>query len=296
LLAIIRIMPNSLFQKVAIIGPGLVGGSIGMAILKRHLADEVIGIGRNAQSLAAAKKVGAVTSTTTDLAAGVAGSDLIVVCTPVDSIAEQVLAVASNVSSAAKPVLITDAGSTKAKIVSELDQHQHESIWPANVRFIGSHPIAGNEKRGAEHGSPDLFVGRTVIVTPTELSAADDLEQIKQFWLALEANVVSLSPEEHDIAMAAVSHVPHLLASAIAGQTPERYVSLSGAGWQDTTRIAAGDATLWRQILLANRTNVLAHLDRFEQQLAEFRAALETGEAERLEQLLTEAKRIRDTL
>jgi prephenate dehydrogenase len=289
-------MPAFPYQKVTIIGPGLIGGSLGMAILSRRLAKEVVGVGRNPKSLAVAESAGAVTSTSTDLATGVAEADLIVICTPVDSIVDQVLAVVSHIANSSKPVLITDAGSTKAEIVSRLDQHQAISTWPANVRFIGSHPIAGNEKRGAEHGSPDLFEGRVAVVTPTEATAANDLEQIKQFWLALGATVVSLSAVEHDIAMASVSHLPHLLASAIASQTPERYVSLSGTGWQDTTRIAAGDAALWRQILLANRTNVLASLDRFEQQLAEFRAALEAGEPKRLEQLLTEAKRIRDTL
>jgi prephenate dehydrogenase len=302
-------MPSPTYKKIAIVGVGLIGASIGMAVRKRRLAKEVAGIGRRAASLAAAKKVGAVTVATTNLAKGVDGADLVVVCTPVDGIVEHVQAVASVLQGGTSVregstrsrreayecgVLVTDVGSTKAEIVRQIDMAQRDSTWPANVRFIGSHPIAGNEKRGPKHGSADLFVERTVIITPTGDAKREDVRRVKQFWLALGAKVVTLSPAEHDMAVAAVSHLPHLLASAIAGATPARYVGFSGSGWLDTTRIASGDPALWRQILLANRNNVLDALKTFDEQWNEFRKALEAADATALERLLAQAKQIRD--
>ena len=288
-------MPKPSFNKAAIVGVGLIGGSIGMAILKRRLAKEVVGVGRRTTSLAAAKRFKAVTSATTNLEKGVADAELVFVCTPVGGIVDQVKAV-GRIGNPSHRVLITDVGSTKAKIVRQLDEAGREATWPTNVRFIGSHPIAGNEKRGPQHGSADLFVDRTVVITPTEHSLRDDVRRLKQFWSSLGARVIVMTPEEHDTAMAAVSHLPHLLASAIAGATPGQYVSLSGSGWHDTTRIAAGDASLWRQILLANRKNVLDALQGFDKRLAAFRKALEAGDEATLERLLSEAKKIRDAV
>lgn len=298
-------MPQ-LWRKVAIVGVGLIGGSVGLSLLKRKLAGEVVGVGRRSSSLVAARRTGAVTATTTQLAKGVEGADLVVVCTPVENIVEQVRAVAQaftrktatagTKSSKNSDVLVTDAGSTKFEIVRQLDALQRDSAWPGRVQFLGSHPIAGNEKRGAQHGSADLFVGRTVVITPTETSAPAEARKLKQFWTALGARVVSMTPEAHDLAMARISHMPHLVASAIAGATPDRYVSLSGTGWQDTTRIAAGDPTLWRQILLANRENVLQAIDGFNQRLNDFRNALATSDVATLERLLAEAKKIRDAV
>ncbi len=286
-------MASPTWNKVAIVGVGLIGGSIGMAVLKRRLAKEVVGIGRRPSSLGAAKRVNAVTTTTTNLAKGVRDAELVVVCTPVEDIVEHVRAV-GRIFNPSHKVLITDVGSTKAEIAHQLEKSQQTSGWPPDLQFIGSHPIAGNEKRGPQHGSADLLVGRTVVITPSQQSPRAEVARLKKFWTSLGAEVVVMTPEEHDTAMAAVSHLPHLLASAIAGASPDRYVSLSGSGWQDTTRIAAGDPALWRQILLANRKNVLDALQRFENQLAAFRKALDSGDAKSLERLLLEAKRVRD--
>lgn len=311
-------MTRQAWNQVAIVGVGLIGGSIGMALLKRKLAKEVVGVGRHTANLKTAKRVGAVSSTTTDLAKGVANAEVIIVCTPVESIVEQVRAIGKilnlsrtesqiptkgkarrsteRIENPSGDVLITDAGSTKADIVRQLEAAEREPSWPKGVRFIGSHPVAGNEKRGAHHSSADLFEGRTVVITATENSPAGDVRRLKQFWSAIGAKVVAMTAEEHDAVMAGISHLPHLLASAIAAATPDRYVSLSGSGWQDTTRIAAGDPALWRQILLANRANVIASLKTFDQRLAAFRSALEAGDANALERLLAEAKQIRDAV
>jgi prephenate dehydrogenase len=271
------------WNKIAIVGVGLIGGSIGLALRKRRLAKEIVGIGRRAASLATAKRVGSITASSTNLAKGVADADLVVICTPVDCIVEQVQLVAS----AAPGALITDVGSTKANIVAGLDR---------TIRFIGSHPITGNEKRGPQHAAADLFVNRTVIITPSDDSRPGDVRQLKKLWSSLGAKVVSMSADEHDRVVAGISHLPHLLASAIAAATPDRYVTLSAGGWQDTTRIAAGDPALWRQILLANRDHLLTALDQFDERLAAFRSAVERQDAVALEQLLTAAKKIRDAV
>lgn len=284
-------MPIAKFHRIAIYGVGLLGGSLGLAIQKRRLAAEVIGIGRNATRLAAAKRLKAVTHTTTSLSKGIADCDLAIVCTPVERIVETV----QNMAEAAKgPLLITDVGSTKAAIAAELDALQQSPKWPPAVRFIGSHPIAGNEKQGAQHGSADLFVGRTVVVTPSETTKAADLRTLKRFWSALDARVTTLTPDEHDRAMAAVSHLPHLVASAIAAVTPARYLAFTGTGWKDTTRIAAGDPELWRQILHANRDHLQARLADFAVVITAVVQALQSDDPARLEQLLSAGKRIRD--
>jgi prephenate dehydrogenase len=284
-------MPTPKFRRIAIVGVGLLGGSLGLAILRRQLAAEVVGIGRNPARLAAAKRVKAITAGTTVLKKGLAGSDLAIVCTPVESIADTVRRIADV---AEQPILITDVGSTKQAITTELDRLQQSEAWPNRARFVGSHPIAGNEKSGVEHGSADLFAGKAVVITPSATTKPADVSAIKRFWIALDARVTILSPEEHDLAMAAISHLPHLLASAIAASTPERYLALSGAGWQDTTRIAAGDPALWQQILLSNRQNLLVNLASFEQGLAAFASALRSNDPTALKRLLADGKKIRD--
>lgn len=288
-------MSNLKFQQVAILGPGLIGGSIGMVLRERRLAEKIVGVGRNIDRLRAAQQVGALTEITTDLATGIRGAELVIICTPVDTIVDQVQLVAK-ASAPGQPLVITDVGSTKANVVNRLCEAQRSVGWPSDVTFVGSHPIAGNEKRGAEHGTANLFVDRTAIVTPAKDAPAAAVEFIEQFWQSLGAKTVVMSAEMHDEMAAAVSHLPHLLASAIAASTDERYVRFSGTGWQDTTRIAAGDPVLWRQILFSNQKNVLESLDRFLQTLSEFREALAAHDATRLELLLAEAKQVRDSI
>jgi len=281
------------WDQVAILGVGLIGGSLGLALLERKMAREVIGVGRRASTLKTAERIGAVTRTSLDCQSAVAGADLIVVCTPVAHVSEHVKAAAA---ACRKDCLITDVGSTKSQIVNEVEQAAAESSWPRGVRFLGSHPLAGAEKSGPEYASGDLFVGRVVIVTPSEKSTAADRESLKQFWTSVGAKVVEMSAAQHDDIIATTSHMPHLVASAVAAATPAEYVTLTARGWQDTTRIAAADPDLWVQIFMANAAPVLAALDRFEEMSARLRSAIERSDHAELKELLTQAKSIRDAV
>lgn len=280
-------------RSVTIVGVGLIGGSIGLALRQRNPAISVVGVGSRPATLETARQLGAISAIATNLQESVADSDLVVVCAPVDHIVEEVRKLALHCRPGA---LITDAGSTKAAIVSELSAAATDSNWPSEVRFVGSHPLAGNEKKGPLHARADLFTGRTVVITPTAASRPQDIRRLEDFWSGLGANVLQMPAEEHDSALAMTSHLPHLAAAAIAGATPERYVTLTAGGWQDTTRIAAGDPTLWRQIMLSNRENLLAALGQLTTLLNAWRVALEAQDATELERLLTEAKRIRDAV
>ncbi|MBX3415053.1 MAG: prephenate dehydrogenase/arogenate dehydrogenase family protein [Pirellulales bacterium] len=278
----------STWNSVAIVGVGLIGGSIGLALRHRRLADRVVGIGRREESLRVAKSRGAVTATTTSLATGVADAELVIVCTPVEQIAEHVRQTAEHCPSGA---LVTDAGSTKASIVGQLG-----GDLGRDVRFVGSHPLAGGEKSGPGEADADLFVQRVVVVTPDRHTRPQDREAISQFWTSLGARVVEMSPQAHDSAVATTSHLPHVVAAALAAAVPEENFAISAGGLRDTTRIAAGDVELWTQILLDNREPVLAALDAFDRSLAAFRAALEARDREQLKQALNQAKRKRDAL
>ncbi|HEV2972679.1 MAG TPA: prephenate dehydrogenase/arogenate dehydrogenase family protein [Pirellulales bacterium] len=277
-----------MWKTVTIVGVGLIGGSIGLALRERELAERVIGVGRRAASLRKAKSMGAVSATTLSLEQGVAEADVVVVCTPIAQIPEQIL----QASSACRPsALITDAGSTKATIVQILNGQ-----LPESVRFVGSHPLAGSEKSGPEAASADLFEGRIVVVTPGPTTREGVAADAADFWSALGATVFMMNPKDHDAALASTSHLPHLLASLLAGVTPRADLPLTATGWQDTTRIAAGDPELWAQILLDNKRNVLKSLARFEKTMQRAKTALERSDSKTLQRLLAEAKAIRDAV
>lgn len=278
-------------QRVAIVGVGLIGGSIGLALRSRGLAEEVVGVGRRPAVLEKAVAVGAIDRGTTNLVEGVAEADLVVVATPVGIIVDVVQAVAQ----VAPRASITDAGSTKAEICQAL-RSERDSSGLRPGRFVGSHPLAGGHRTGPEHASDDLFVGRTVVVTPEDDTPPGLVQRMTEFWESLGAEVTLLSPEEHDRALAATSHLPHLIASALAAATPEEWLQLAATGWADTTRIAAGDAELWTQIFSQNRVAVLDALRRFEHQLAALDSAIAAGDAAALASRLQEGKRIRDAL
>ena len=280
------------FDTVAIVGVGLMGGSIGLALRKERMARHVIGIGRRIEQLRLAENRGAVTEVTTDLRQGVASANLVVVCTPVGDVPEFVAAAAK----ACKPeTIITDVGSTKAVIVNACDKALADSkgLWAS---FVGSHPLAGSERTGVEFAREDLFQGRTTVITPTDDTRPAAAAKVEAFWQGLGSKVVRMTPPEHDISIAATSHLPHLVASALAAATPADLLTLTASGWADTTRIAAGDVDLWRQIFLDNRVNTLKALAPFETVLAELRQALEAADGAALARLLQQGKRIRDTV
>ncbi|HRX77777.1 MAG: prephenate dehydrogenase/arogenate dehydrogenase family protein [Planctomycetaceae bacterium] len=279
------------WETVTIVGVGLIGASIGLALRKRQLATTVVGVGRRASSLRKARQIGAVTSTTTDLSRGVRDAHLVIICTPVERIATLALEASQHCQPDA---IITDAGSTKLEIVRLVETGLKSSS--RQIAFVGSHPMAGSEKNGPEFGQANLFEGRVTVVTPSKQSKGDSVDEVERLWKLLGSKVVRMSPKDHDRSVAAISHMPHLVASAIAAATPPEELELASTGWLDTTRIASGDPELWRQILIQNRGGVLKSLDKFEKVLATFRQALERDQQEKLLQLLEAGKQRRDSL
>jgi prephenate dehydrogenase len=275
-----------LFEQITIVGVGLIGGSIGLATRARSAAGYVVGTGRDANNLAKAQALGAIDHGTTNLAEAVAGSDLIVVCTPVDRIASTILAAAPHCDPGA---IFTDGGSTKQNIVSAV-----AAKLPPHLAFVPAHPLAGSEKNGVEHARADLFENRLTILTPLEQDAA--AERVAAFWKALGCRIHVMSPEAHDQALAGTSHLPHAVAAAVSGITPIEWLPLSAGGFRDVTRIAGGDPELWTAIFRANRDAVLTALSRFTSRLDEFRRLLDTGDGAGLQRWLAEAKQVRDAL
>jgi prephenate dehydrogenase len=280
------------WDTVAIVGVGLIGGSIGLALRERKLAQRVIGIGRRKASLQRALACGCVSETTTSIGEGVRAADLVVVCSPIETIARHVAEAGQHMPEGS---IITDAGSTKAELVMRGEVALAER-FPRRMPFVGSHPIAGSERTGPEAARADLFDGRVVVVTESEISDHDVVDTVEEFWQSLGARVVRMSPADHDAALARTSHLPHLVAAALAAATPSELLELTGTGWHDSTRIAAGDVDLWRQILLANASPTLKALTDFETVLARFRAALAAADGAQLAALLEEGKRRRDAL
>jgi prephenate dehydrogenase len=275
-------------DTLVIVGVGLIGGSVGLAARERRTARRIIGVGRSAESLAAATRAGCIDEGSTDLVNAVANADMVLVCSPVDRIVDHIGAAAC----ACRPdTILTDAGSTKDTIVRALD-----GILPPGVQFVGGHPLAGSEKRGPEHARADLFADRLVILTPTPRTDALAVEKVEAFWKSLGGRILRLTPQDHDDALAITSHLPHLTAAAIANTLPEHLRSLTSTGFRDTTRVAAGDPDLWAAIFSQNRGAVLAALGRLEQRLTDYRHAIEHDDMTTLRKLLVEAKAVRDDL
>ncbi len=275
-------------QNVAIVGVGLIGGSIGLALKQRGLAKQIIGVGRRQQSLDRALACGAIGSATTDLAAGVADADVVIVATPVESVVEDVCRA---LAAAPAGALVTDVGSTKANICTAIADNEVDSSG-----FVGSHPLAGDHRSGPEHARGDLFDGKTVVVSPMETTPPETTERAEAFWKSLGTRVVQMPPEQHDRALATTSHLPHLVASALAASTPPEWLPLTATGWADTTRIAAADPKLWAQIFAQNTPSVVASLDCLIEQLQSARSSLVADDSTQIENFLHQAKRTRDAL
>ena len=274
-----------MFSKIAIIGTGLLGASIGMTVRRRRPDCRIVGIGRRRETLDAAKRIGAVDATSLSIADGVKGCDLVIVCTPVGHIAEQVLEAAQ---AADNSPIITDVGSTKQAICEAVETH---SPLPNGCRFLGSHPIAGSEKTGPEAASDMLFDKRTIVLTPTASTDVQTLDMLRNFWQTLGANVVCMSPEEHDRTLALTSHLPHVLSAILATVCDRKtYGEFCGTGYDGMTRLAEGSPNIWADILMTNRTALGIALDRFIQSSGELRAALETKDADAIRQFLANAR------
>ncbi len=281
-------MSDKELQQLTVIGVGLLGGSVGLAVKATDESVRVVGVGRRRSSLDRALAAGAIDRATLDTAEGVSGSDLVVLASPLGAYERHLSAMAPALSPAAA---VTDVGSTKALAV-----RLAESILGRSGPFVGSHPMAGGERRGVEFARADLFVNATCIVTPTARTPKELVGRVQRFWRLLGAVTISMSPARHDRAVARVSHLPHVLAALIVlGQRPAD-LPLAGGGFLDTTRIASGDPGMWREILLTNRRAVLAAIDEAEEHLAHLRDLIELGDGPGVERFLASAKRRRDAL
>ena len=276
------------WSTVAIVGVGLIGGSIGRALLARRLAGRVIGVGRHRESLAEAKRRRLVSETSLDLAA-VGEAELVVVATGVGSIPRLLDAIDPLVEPG---TILTDAGSTKAHIVAGWERKRKVR----RARYVGSHPIAGSHLRGPAAADAKLFEGRVAVVTPAKATPLEDVEAVGLLWSSLGSTVFTMSPSEHDSILAATSHVPHLLAAAIAASTPDGHRRFAAGGWRDTTRVASGDPELWAEILLDNAAGVARSLSKVAGFTERLLTAIEAGDRRRLVALLSKAKDKRDAL
>ena len=281
-----------MIQTLAIVGVGLLGGSVAKAARAAALARTVVGVGRDAARLERALSDGALDRATTDLDAGVRGADFVLLAAPVlaiEALLERVWRAAPDGAT------LTDVGSTKAGIV-----RRGEALAAGRpLAFVGSHPMAGSEQSGYGVARADLFEGATVLVTPTDRTEPRALKAVTGFWEALGARVSALDPEAHDRAVAAISHLPHAVADAlmdaVARFAPEA-LEFAARGFKDTTRIAASDPDMWADIFLANRTALGASLGAFRQALAALEGAIAGGSREEIRALLARVKAAREAL
>jgi prephenate dehydrogenase len=275
-------------SRVSILGVGLLGGSIGLAIRSRLNSCKIVGYGHRASTLATAMEIGAIDEKATSAADAAAGSDLVILCTPVGLLGSMLQQVAPALKAGA---IVTDVGSTKRSVVEA-----GERLVPKGGFFVGSHPMAGSEKRGVEYARPDLFENATCIITPTPRTDAHALATVDKFWQSLGMRTTRLTPEEHDRHLADVSHLPHALAAALVSMQDDAALALCGKGFLDATRIAGGDGALWRDILHDNRDNMRASLERLSEQLAHLTKLLEPEKAKEMEEWLNAAAKRREAL
>jgi prephenate dehydrogenase len=280
------------FRKITIVGVGLLGGSLGLAIKKRGLADEVAGYVRRAASIAECKRARAVDVCTRDLREAVTDADLIVLCTPL----AQMLPLLKAMRPAIKcDAIITDVGSVKATVVKELES----LVAKSGARFIGSHPMAGAEKTGVSAARAELFTNAVCVVTPTKRSHQPAVKKVEDFWQAVGARVLRLAPELHDELVSRSSHLPHVAAATLANlvldaKHPKSQALLCANGFRDTTRIASGSPEMWRDIAMANRKNLAQALDAFIRDLKKFQSLLKNGDEKAAEKFFQSGKQRRD--
>ncbi len=277
------------FKRVAIIGVGLIGGSIGLAIKKNRLADEVIGIGRHQNSIKKALKFKAIDRGTIDVQEGVSGAEFVIIATPVGAIVPVVRSIASCLKA---ETIITDTGSTKKEIVRQI-----ENLLPPDIYFVGSHPMAGSEKHGVESAKPELFRDSVCLITKTPHTKRGVLQIVSQFWNSIGCSRVRfLSPSDHDIIIARVSHLPHIVATALVNSVDKKDLSFASGGFKDTTRIASSDPRMWVDICMSNSKCILKSLNKFNKGIETLRKAISVKDTKLLMAEFGRAKRMREKL
>lgn len=274
-------------RRLAILGVGLLGGSLGLACKSAATGIRICGYAHNPQTRRLAMDRGVVDEMYADPAQAVHRADWVVLCTPVGLFESLLRQIAPHL---APGTIVTDVGSTKASVVAAA------AGLPQGVHFVGSHPMAGSEKRGVEFARPDLYRNALCIVTPTASTDPEALAAVERFWQRLEMRTTRLSPQAHDHLIAQVSHVPHVAAAALVAVASEPALPLAGKGFLDTTRIAAGDSALWRDILLDNAPNVCDTLVQLREQLQELETHLARGDSEAVRHWLERAAQKRSAM
>lgn len=275
-------------QRITILGTGLLGGSIGLALKSISSDYYITGYGHKESTVRRAVEVGAVDQGTTDLTDSVSDAQMVILCTPVGMFGEILLKIGPILTPG---TIVTDVGSTKRSVVKLAQRH-----LPAGVHFIGSHPMAGSEKRGVEFARTDLFQKNLCILTPTDQTNSAAMAEVEWLWRKIGMSTIHLSPDEHDRLLADISHLPHLMAAALIAMPSQAALGLSGKGFLDTTRIAGGDGGLWRDILLDNRDNLAKSIGQLKAQLDAVLDMLDHNQGETLRQWLDHASARREQL
>lgn len=285
------------FKHVAIIGVGLIGGSLGLVLKQARLADSVVGVGRREENLKTAVELGAIDRYVSDAAEAVREADLVVLATPVATYERHLKDWGHHLSTG---TVVTDVGSVKGHLVEQV-----ERLLQEGVHFVGAHPIAGREKTGVAAGSVDLFRGARCILTPTARTDRHAMDLIRNMWQTAGSRVFTMDPFEHDRILGAVSHLPHVAAFSLInalvemgrGMIPQLdLLSYAGGGLRDTTRIAASSPEMWRDIFLWNRDNLVTMIGQYERQLQQLKRLIAIGDGPGIEQELERAKQARDLL
>jgi prephenate dehydrogenase len=269
------------FGTVAILGPGLIGGSLALALAERSLAQRLVIYARSAHALEAIRVAGVEAELSGNPSEAVREADIVILCVPIEAMPALVL----ECRDALKPTaLVTDVGSVKGSVDRDL-----APLLEGRALWVGSHPMAGSEQAGFQAARANLFEGAAVIVTPTEKTAPEAEQRAEQFWRALDGNVLKLDPKWHDIAVAQVSHVPHIVAAVLVSNVLEPSMPVVGPGLRDTTRIASGSPSLWTEILSANREAIRAALVPLIEELQNVQQALKDDDKSRLLDILQHA-------
>jgi cyclohexadieny/prephenate dehydrogenase len=270
-----------LFNRLALIGVGLIGSSIARAARAQGAVREIVATARSPATRRRVAELGLADQVVEDNAVAAAGADLVIVCAPVGVCGEIAEAIAPQLKRGA---IVSDVGSVKGAIVRDMGPH-----LPAGVHFVPAHPVAGTEHSGPDAGFAELFVGRWCILTPPQGADAAAVGRLAAFWRLLGANVETMAPEHHDLVLAITSHLPHLIAYTIVGTADElaevtrsEVLKFSAGGFRDFTRIAASDPTMWRDVFLANKEAVLEMLGTFNEDLAQLTRAIRRGDGEAL--------------
>jgi cyclohexadieny/prephenate dehydrogenase len=288
-------MSDPLFEKLAIIGPGLIGSSIARAARARGAVHQIVATARSPQTRKRVAELGIADKVTDTNAEAVEGADLVIVCVPVGVCG----AVAKEISLHLKPsATVSDVGSVKGSVVRDMGAH-----LPSNVHFVPAHPVAGTEHSGPDAGFAELFDNRWCILTPPEGTDQKAVDRLAAFWRLLGAKVEVMSPEHHDIVLAITSHIPHLIAYNIVGTaadveqvTQYEVIKFSAGGFRDFTRIAASDPVMWRDVFLNNKEAVLEMLGRFSEDLAALQRMIRWDDGDALEKLFSRTRAIRRSI